>query len=140
MKLTGNLQDIKTKRDSANKHIELHIDRVEYITLKKDGKYYQPFDLVVEPETPVVITGDCLARIPNKQLEEGEYEFEVYDKVGEDEYELNPNKELALTVTYDFDADLNILTELYYTVTVDNEEFKELKAAQNKAKKGKGRK
>ncbi|WP_162426006.1 hypothetical protein [Pontibacter pudoricolor] len=139
MRLKGNIQDIKTKRDSANSNIELHIDRIEYITLKKDGKYYQPFELVVDLAEPLVITGDCLARIPNKQLEEGEFEFEIYDKEDED-YVLNPDKELALTVTYDFEADLNILTELYYTVTIDNEEFKLLKAEQHKARKTKGRK
>ncbi|MBJ6119222.1 hypothetical protein JAO76_13515 [Pontibacter sp. BT310] len=139
MRLKGNIQDIKAKRDSNNSGIEIHLDKIEYITQKKDGKYYQPFDLVVDLAKPLVITGDCLARIPNKQLEEGEYEFEVYDKVGDD-YVLNPGKELALTVTYDFDADLNILTEVYYTVTIDNEEFKQLKTEQNKARKTKGRK
>lgn len=139
MRLKGNIQDIKAKRDSNNKGIEIHLDKIEYITQKKDGKYYQPFDLVVDLAEPVVITGDCLARIPNKHLEEGEYEFEVYDKEGE-EYVLNPDKELALTVTYDFDADLNILTEVYYTVTISNEEFKVLKAEQHKARKTKGRK
>jgi hypothetical protein len=139
MRLKGNIQDIKAKRDSNNSGIEIHLDKIEYITQKKDGKYYQPFDLVVDLTKPLVITGDCLARIPNKQLEEGEYEFEVYDKVGDD-YVLNLGKELALTVTYDFDADLNILTEVYYTVTIDNEEFKQLKTEQNKARKTKGRK
>ncbi|AKD03999.1 hypothetical protein POKO110462_12725 [Pontibacter korlensis] len=138
MKLKGNLQDIKTSRDSGNKEIEIHIDRVEYLTHKKDGKYFQPFNFEDDLDTPLVITGDCLARIPNKHLEEGEYEFEVYDKVGEG-YELNPNKELAVTATYDFDLDLTILTEAYYTVTVSNEEFKQIKADRHKAKKGKGR-
>lgn len=135
MKLTGNLQDIKTKRDSNNQGIEIHVDRVEYITHKKDGKYYQPFELIEDLKTPLVLTGDCLARIPNKFLEEGEFEYEVYDKVGE-EYELNPNKKLALTITYDFDSDLTILTEAYYTVTITNDEFKELKTRLAKAKKG----
>lgn len=139
MRLTGNLQDIKTKRDSNNSGIEIQLDKIEYVTHKKDGKYYQPFDLIVELDTPLILTGDCLARIPNKQLEEGEYEFQVYDKVG-DEYVLNPNKELALTITYDFDTDLTILTEVYYTVTVTNEEYKELKSEKHKAKKGKGKK
>ena len=139
MRLTGNLQDIKSKRDSNNSGIEIQLDKIEYVTHKKDGKYYQPFDLIVELDKPLIITGDCLARIPNKQLEEGEYEFQVYDKVG-DEYVLNPNKELALTITYDFDTDLTILTEVYYTVTVTNEEYKELKSEKHKAKKGKGKK
>lgn len=139
MRLTGNLQDIKSKRDSNNSGIEIQLDKIEYVTHKKDGKYYQPFDLIVELDKPLILTGDCLARIPNKQLEEGEYEFQVYDKVG-DEYVLNPNKELALTITYDFDTDLTILTEVYYTVTVTNEEYKELKSEKHKAKKGKGKK
>ena len=139
MRLTGNIQDIKAKRDSANKGIEIQLDKIEYITHKKDGKYYQPFDFVDELDTPLVITGDCLARISNKQLEEGEYEFQVYDKVGDD-YVLNPDKELALTVTYDFDSDLTILTEVYYTVTISNDEFKQLKADRSKDKKGKGKK
>ncbi|MBC5773027.1 hypothetical protein H8S95_03040 [Pontibacter sp. KCTC 32443] len=139
MRLTGNIHDIKAKRDDANKGIELQLDKIEYITHRKDGKYYQPFDFVDELDKPLVITGDCLARVSSKQLEEGEYEFQVYDKVG-DEYVLNPNKELALTVTYDFDADLTILTEIYYTVTVSNEEFKQIKTERNKAKKGKGKK
>ncbi|HEY4651241.1 MAG TPA: hypothetical protein VIG72_07490 [Pontibacter sp.] len=139
MRLKGNLRDIKTKRDSANKDIEVHIGKVEYVTHKKDGKYYQPFELVVELSDPLVITGDCLARVLSKQLEEGEFEFEIYDREGE-EYVLNPNKELALTITYDFETDQTILTELYYTVTVSNEEFKELKAAHHKAQKGKKRK
>ena len=139
MRLKGNIQDIKTKRDNANSTIELHIDRIEYITHKKDGKYYQPFELVVAIAEPIVITGDCLANIPNKQLEEGEFEYEVYDKEG-DEYVLNPDKKLALTVAYDFDTDQRILTELYYTVTIDNEEFKKLKTEQHKARKTKGKK
>lgn len=139
MRLKGNIQDIKGKRDSNNKGIEIHLDKIEYITHRKDGKYYQPFDLVVDLDVPLVITGDCLARVSSKQLEEGEYEFQVYDKVGDD-YVLNPNKELALTITYDYDADLTILTEVYYTVTVSNEEFKQIKAERQKARKGKGKK
>lgn len=139
MRLTGNIQHIKAKRDSANIGIEIHLDKIEYVTHRKDGKYYQPFDFEDILDTPLVITGDCLARISSKQLEEGEYEFQVYDKVGE-EYVLNPNKELALTITYDFDSDLTILTEVYYTVTVSNDEFKQLKSDRSKAKKGKGKK
>jgi len=136
MKLTGNLQDIKTKRDTNNKGIEVQVDRVEYITHKKDGKYYQPFELIEDLQTPLVITGDCLARVPNKFLEEGESEYAVYDKV-EDDYVLNPDKKLALTITYDFDSDLTILTEAYYTVTISNDEFKDLKTRLGKLKKGK---
>src|SRR5690606_34547736 len=121
MRLKGDIQQIKNKRDDKNSAIELYLDRIEYVTHKKDGRYYQPFELIEELETPLVITGDCLARVTNKHLEEGEYEFQVYDKT-EEGYELNPDKELALTITYDFDTDLTILTEVYYTVTVTNEE------------------
>jgi hypothetical protein len=142
MKLIGNIQDIKNTREDKNKAIEVHVDRVEYITQMKDGRYYQPFDYVDELNTPLVITGDCLSRTNMKPAEEGEYAFQVYDKV-DDAYELNPNKELSLTVTYDFDADLTILTSVYYTITVSNEEFRKLKSEKHKerlSRKGKGRK
>lgn len=143
MKLIGNILDIKNTRDSRNSEIELHISRVEYVTHKKDGRFYQPFEFEDELDTPLVITGDCLARINNKLLKEGEYEFEVYDKVDE-EYTLNPDKQLSLSIEYDFDADVTILSSLYYTVIVSNEEFKEIKAERNKQKKqqqkGRGRK
>ncbi|WP_299759106.1 hypothetical protein [uncultured Pontibacter sp.] len=143
MKLIGNILDIKNTRDSRNSEIELHISRVEYVTHKKDGRFYQPFEFEDELDTPLVITGDCLARINNKLLKEGEYEFEVYDKVDE-EYILNPDKQLSLSIEYDFDADVTILSSLYYTVIVSNEEFKEIKAERNKQKKqqqkGRGRK
>ncbi|TPE42976.1 hypothetical protein [Pontibacter mangrovi] len=138
MKLIGNIRDIKHARENKNQDIELHISRVEYITHKKDGRFFQPFDLEVELEEPIIITGDRLARVQNKLLEEGEYEFEVYDK--EDEaYVLNPDKQLSLSIEYDFDADITILSSLYYTVTVSNEEFKELKAKAHKDRKKKGR-
>ncbi|MDX5421048.1 MAG: hypothetical protein LPK07_01495 [Hymenobacteraceae bacterium] len=141
MRLIGNIQNIKHSRDNRNKDIEVHISTVEYITQKKDGRFFQPFDYVDELETPLIITGDCLARTDNKHLEEGEYEFKVYDKAGDD-YELNPNKYLSLSTAYDFDADVTILTSLYYTVTVSNEEFEQIRKERNKAKKqkkGKGR-
>ncbi|WP_276497174.1 hypothetical protein [Pontibacter litorisediminis] len=143
MKLIGNINDIKYTRENKNQDIALHISRVEYITHKKDGRFFQPFDLEVELDEPVIITGDRLVRIQNKLLAEGEYEFEVYDKEGE-EYTLNPDKQLSLSIEYDFDADVTILSSLYYTVTVSNEEFKELKAAHIKQKKqqqkGRGKK
>ncbi|MDX5437187.1 MAG: hypothetical protein LPK03_08330 [Pontibacter sp.] len=143
MKLIGNIQDIKYNRENRNAGVELHISRVEYITYKKDGRFAQPFDLEIDLEEPLVITGDRLSRIQNKQLEEGEYEFEVYDLVN-GEYILNPDKELSLTITYDFDTDITILSELYYTETISNEEFKELKAEHIKQKKqqqkGRGKK
>lgn len=125
MKLTGNLLNIKTKRDSKHKSIELHIDQVEYITQKKDGKYFQEFNFVEDLETPLVLTGDCLARTTNKDLEENEYEFQVYDKVGE-EYVLNPAKYLSVLLVNDLDLDEPVLTSVYYTVSVSNEELREL--------------
>lgn len=142
MRLKGNIQDIKTSRDTKNKDIEVYIDVIEYITHKKDGRFYQPFDFEDKLETPLVITGDCLARTDNKHLEEGEYEFLVYDNDGED-YVLNENKELTIETAYDFDENLTIVTSVYYTVTVSNEEFKQLKTEKSKAakaaRKGKGR-
>lgn len=142
MKLTGNILDIKTKRDSRNAGVELQIDRVQYITHKKDGKYYQPFDFVDELDTPLVITGDCLARSATKHLEEGEYDFQVYDKTG-DEYELNENKFLSVLMIYDEEEQQSILSSVEYTVTVSNDEFKQLKSERSKEqkhKKGRGRK
>ncbi|WP_266204912.1 hypothetical protein [Pontibacter kalidii] len=143
MKLIGNINDIKYTRENRNQDIALHISRMEYITHKKDGRFFQPFDLEVELEDPIVLTGDRLARIQNKLLAEGEYEFEVYDKEG-DAYTLNPDKQLSLSIEYDFDADVTILSSLYYTVTVSNEEFKELKAEHIRQKKqqqkGRGKK
>ncbi|GAB3812074.1 hypothetical protein [Pontibacter rugosus] len=141
MKLQGNILDIKNTRDSKNLGIEIHLDKIEYITNKKDGRYNQPFDFIDELETPMVITGDCLARINNKHLQDGEYDFQVYDKVGE-EYVLNPDKFLSVLITYDFEADITILTSVEYSVTVTNEEFKQIKAERSKEKKqlrGKGR-
>lgn len=141
MRLTGNIRQIKNTRDSRNSDVAVHIDKVEYITQKKDGKYYQDFDFVDELDTPLVITGDCLALVHAKQVEEGEYEFQVFDQAGDD-YELNEHKHLSLTVTYDYDDNVTILTSASYTVTVTNEEFKQMKSERSKArkqKKGKGR-
>ncbi len=142
MRLVGNISDIKHKRDNKNEGIQVYVDKIEYITHKKDGKYYQPFDYEVELEEPIMITGDCLSQTGNSQPKEGEYEFDVYDKVG-DEYVHNPDKQLSLTIVYDFDTDLTILSSVYYTVVVSNEEFKELKRLGHKertAPKGKGKK
>ncbi|PRY10190.1 hypothetical protein CLV24_115107 [Pontibacter ummariensis] len=138
MRLTGNLRDIKTQRDDQLQDIVLHIDKVEYLTQKKDGKYFQPFEFVDELDTPLVITGDRLSRTDTKHLEEGEHEFNVYDKV-DGAYELNPNKHLSVTTEYDFDLDLTILTSVSYVVTVSNEEFTEIKQEKHKARKGKRR-
>ncbi|WP_114784178.1 hypothetical protein [Botryobacter ruber] len=140
MRLTGNLLDIKTKREDKNQDIQLEIDKIEYITHKKDGKYFQPFEFIDELETPLVITGDCLARNTTQPLEEGEYEFKVYDKT-DDAYVLNPDKQLHVTLEHDFDSGLTILTFGTYVVTVSNEEFQQLKSERAKQKKQKkGRK
>lgn len=140
MKLVGNIRQIKHNRDSNNQEVELHLDKVEYITHKKDGKYYQPFDFVDELDTPLVITGDCLALASTKHVAEGENAFLVFEKTGDD-YELNENKHLSITVAYDYDADTTILTSATYTVTVPNEEFKQIKSDRSEArKKKKGRK
>jgi len=141
MRLAGNILDIKEKRDSRHQDIALYIDRVEYITLRKDGKYFQPFDFVDELDTPLVLTGDCLARITDKNLDEGEYAFQVYDKTDAG-YALNENKHLSLSLEYDFDEQQAILSSVYYTVTVSNEEFKQIKRDRSqdmKSKKGKKR-
>jgi hypothetical protein len=139
MRLVGNISDIKHKRDSKNAGIEVYISKIEYITHKKDGKYFQPFDYEVELDTPIVITGDCLAQTSNSQPKEGDYEFEVYEKV-DDDYVLNPDKQLSLTTSFVEEAGLVVLTSVYYTVTVSNAEFQELKRKGHKervAKKGK---
>lgn len=142
MKLTGNILNVKNKRDDRNAGIALEIDKIEYITHKKDGKYYQPFDLMVELEEPITITGDCLARKDDKHLPEGEYDFLVYDKEGDD-YVLNENKFLSVLLIYDEEEHEHILSSVEYTVTIPNEEFKLLKEEQHKsrvAQKGKSRK
>lgn len=136
MRLKGDLQRIKTKREDSNRDIELLLDKIEYITYKKDGRFFQPFDFTDELDVPLSITGDQLARLTGKHLEEGEHEFLVYDKT-EAGYELNENKKLLLTTAYDFDADITILTSVEYTVTVSNEEFQEIKRDRSEAKKAK---
>ena len=126
MKLVGNISDIKNKRDTKNAGIEVYINKVEYITYKKDGKYFQPFDYEVELDTPLVITGDRLAQTANSQPKDGEYEFSVYEIVDE-EYVLNPDKQLSLSMAFVEEAGINVLTSVYYTETVSNEVFQELK-------------
>ena len=51
MKLTGDIKKITTKREYKHQDIELEIDKVEYMTNKKDGHYFQAFDYEVELET-----------------------------------------------------------------------------------------
>jgi hypothetical protein len=142
MRVTGNIFDITTQRDSRHKDIEVYLDTIEYLTSKKDGRYYQDFEYIDELETPLVITGDCLARVSAKKADDGEYEFKVYDKVGE-EYVHNPDKKLYLTLEYDFDEDLTILSSASYYVTMPNEEFTKFrteKEKENSRKNWKGRK
>ncbi|WP_242929203.1 hypothetical protein [Pontibacter vulgaris] len=139
MKLTGNILDIKSKREDKNAGITIETDRIEYITYKKDGKYFQPFNFIDTLNEPVIITGDCLARSTTKHLQEGEYDFQVYDKIGDD-YVLNENKFLSVLMVYDEEEQQSFLSSVEYTVTVSNEEFKQLKTERsknNKNKKGK---
>jgi hypothetical protein len=127
MKLLGDIRRIKNRRDSLNQDIEIHLDKIEYITHKKDGRYFQPFEFIDQLDSPLVITGDCLSRSDDKYLEEGEHAFKVYDKAG-DTYALNPNKHLSVILEHDFDTAETILTSLTYSVTVSNEEFKQLQS------------
>jgi hypothetical protein len=139
MTLTGNILDITTKRDSRHQDIALQVDKVEYITSRKDGHFFQDFDFVDTLDSPLVLTGDCLARVDNKKEEPGEYEFKVFDKAGE-EYVLNDRKHLLITMEYIEEDDLTILTSVSYAVTVSNEEFQQIKRDKNKEKMLKKRK
>lgn len=125
MNLKGNILQIKTKRENQHKDIEILVDQVAYVTHKKDGRYYQPFEFILNLDTPLLITGDQLARADNKHSEDGEYEFKVFDKVDEG-YELNPNKQLSITLAYDYEVDETILTSVTYSEIVNNEEYKKL--------------
>ncbi|GEO05433.1 hypothetical protein AAE02nite_30970 [Adhaeribacter aerolatus] len=137
MNIKGDILQIKNKRDSKHQDIQIQIDTITYITHKKDGRYFQPFELIDNLQNSLLLTGDQLARSDNKYLEEGEHEFKVYDKAG-DNYELNPNKHLLVTLEYDFDLAESILTSVEYSVTVSTEEFKELQNRKN-LPKGKDR-
>ncbi|WP_207434846.1 hypothetical protein [Sabulibacter ruber] len=142
MKVVGNILGIGTKQDSKHKDVEVYLDTVEYLTSRKDGKYFQEFSYEEELETPLVITGDCLARASAKPTPDGEYEFQVFDKVGE-EYVLNPNKHLSLNLEYDFDENLTILSSAYYAISLPDAEFTKLKTEKEKekaVKKWKGKK
>src|SRR5688500_4620593 len=97
MKLSGNILQVKNKRENKNQDIVLEIDEVEYITHKKDGRFFQPFDHVAELNPPLLITGDCLSRAPKADFDEDDFSFHVYDKEGET-YTLNPNKKLTITL------------------------------------------
>jgi hypothetical protein len=139
MKLTGNILNVKSKRDDRNANIIVAVDKIEYVTYKKDGKYYQPFNLEVELDEPLTITGDRLARRPDKHLQEGEYDFDVYD-LEDGEYVLNENKFLSVLLIYDEEEQEHFMSSVEYQETVSGEEFKRLKEEQHKlrhTKKGK---
>lgn len=136
MKLTGNLLNVKTKRDDRNADITVVVDKIEYITYKKDGKYYQPFNLEVALNEPLAITGDRLARRPDKHLQEGECDFDVYD-VEDGEYVLNEHKFLSVLLVYDEEEQEHFMSSVEYQETVSGEEFKRLKEEQHKLRHGK---
>lgn len=133
MRLTGDIRDITQKRDSRHRDIALTVDRIEYLTSRKDGHFFQDFDYQDELDAPLVLTGDCLARSDKKLWEPGEYAFQVYDKVGED-YVLNDRKHLLVALEYIEEDDLTILRSARYSVTVSNEEFQQIKTSRNKDK------
>ena len=139
MKLIGDIRKIGLKRDNKYQDISLEIDKVEYLTHKKDGRYFQAFDYEVELENPIVITGDRLAKKNLKPTEEGELEFQVYD-LTDGEYVLNENVELEIITAYDFDEDLLILSSVYYAVTIPPKEFEAMKNELEKNKAFKNRK
>lgn len=139
MKLTGDIRKIKTKREDQHADIVLEINRVEYLTHKKDGHYFQAFDYDVDLATPLLLTGDRLARKHAKPGKDGELEFLVYDKT-ETGYALNENIKLEIEVAYDFEEDLQILSSVYYSVTLPPKEFETLKQELEKEKAFRNRK
>jgi hypothetical protein len=139
MELKGNILRIKNKRDNQHRDIEIHVDKIEYITHKKDGRFYQAFDYVDILDTPLIITGDCLSRAPKTDFEAEDYVFHVFDKIG-DTYILNENKRLVLTLVYVEEAEQTILNTGTYSVTVSNEEFDQIKRDRSKEKKSNKRK
>jgi hypothetical protein len=139
MTLTGNILQITNKRDSRHRDIQLLVDKVEYITSRKDGHFFQDFEFVEELDTPLVLTGDCLARSDKKYVEPGDYAFQVFDKVGED-YVLNDRKQLVISMEHIEEEELTILTSVTYSVTVSNEDFNRIKKEKNKEKVLKKRK
>ena len=133
MTLTGNILQITSKRDNRHKDIQLLVDKVEYITSRKDGHFFQDFAYEETLDTPLRLTGDCLARAEKKYTEPGEYIFQVYDKVGE-EYVLDNRKQLVVYLEYIEEEDLHVLTSLSYSITVSNAEFDQIKKEKNREK------
>ncbi|MBA9077181.1 MULTISPECIES: hypothetical protein [Rufibacter] len=133
MKAVGNIKAITQQRSSKLANVEIHISSVQYVTSKKDGRYFQDYAYEEELETPLVITGDCLARADKNKQPEGDFEFNVYDKV-DGEYVLNENKRLEVTVVYDFEEDVTIISALDYTVTLPPAEFEQFRKEREKEK------
>jgi len=134
MKLIGDILRIKNQRDSRNQDIEIQVDQISYLTHKKDGRFFQPFEFEDVLDTPLIITGDCLSRAPNTDFEEEDYSFHVFDKTN-DTYTLNPTKQLSLTLVYAEEAEQTILSTGTYSITVSNEEFAQIKRDRSKDKK-----
>ena len=136
MKLNGNIRRIKNKRDSKNQDISLEIDEVEYITYKKDGRFFQPFDHTASLNPPVLITGDCLALAPKTDFDEDDFSYQVYEKDGET-YTLNPDKKLTITLITPEETGETILHSGTYSVTIPNDMFEDIKRESYRNKKPK---
>jgi len=134
MKVIGDILRIKNVRSSQHQDIEVHIDEIYYITQKRDGRFFQPFEYVDALDTPLVISGDLLARAPNTDFEEEDFNFYVFDKTDET-YTINENKHLNLTLVYVEEVEQTILNTGTYSVTVPNEEFERIKKERSKNKK-----
>jgi len=134
MKVIGNILQIKNTRNSQLQNIEVHVDQIAYTTQKKDGHFFQPFEFIDTLDTLLVITGDLLARAPNTDFDEEDFNFYVFDKAG-DVYNMNENKRLTLTLVYVEEEEQTILNSGTYTVTVPNDEFERLKKEQSKNRK-----
>jgi hypothetical protein len=136
MKLTGDLLRVKTKRENKNADIRLEIDEVEYITHKKDGRFFQPFDHVAQLNPPLFITGDCLSRAPAADFDDEDYRFFVYEKEGET-YVQNPDKRLVVTIVQVEETGETLLHSGTYTVTISNDAFEDIKRESYRSKKPK---
>lgn len=134
MTLTGNIQRIKSKREDRNQDIVLAIDKIVYVTYKKDGRFYQAFEYIDWLDMPLVITGDCLSRAPNIDFQEEDFAFLVYDKAAES-YIIIENKKLVLTLVYVEESEETILHSGTYSVVVPNAEFEQIKRERHKNKK-----
>jgi len=134
MKVIGDILRIKNVRNSRLQDIEVHVDQIAYITHKKDGLFFQPFEYIDTLGTPLIITGDLLARAPNTDFDEEDFNFYVFDKAGEI-YTMNENKHLTLTLVYVEEEGQTILNSGTYSVIVPNDEFEQIRKQGNKTKK-----